>query len=67
MDSGTPFAQEALELILRRLFRIALASALGRAFAQRSAKWLSVAGAITLLRIIDRRAARSGRTTKSRS
>jgi len=54
-------------LILRRLFRIAMASALGRAYAQRSKKWLSVAAAITLLRIFDLLATRSKRSAKSRS
>jgi len=67
LAARTPVAQEAFALILRRLFRIAMASALGRAYAQRSKKWLSVAAAITLLRIFDLLATRSRRSDKSRS
>jgi len=48
-------------LILKRLFRIALASSLARAWAQKSPKWLSIAGAIVLFRLFDRHAAKSGR------
>jgi hypothetical protein len=43
-------------------------SSLARAWAQKSPKWLSVAGAIVLFRLIDKRAAKSGRrVTKSKS
>ncbi|HUV57430.1 MAG TPA: hypothetical protein VMV96_01345 [Acidimicrobiales bacterium] len=51
-------------MILRRLFRVATRSAFGRAYALRSAKWLSVAVGLTLLRIIDHRAARPRKTTR---
>ena len=40
--------------------RIATWSALGRAWAQKSSKWLSIAGALVLLRLIARRAAKAG-------
>lgn len=48
-------------MILKRIFRFALASSLARAWAQKSPKWLSVAVAILLFRLIDNRAAKSGR------
>jgi hypothetical protein len=54
-------------MILRRIFRVALASSLARAWAQKSPKWLSIAGAVLLFRLIDKRAAKSGqRATKSK-
>ena len=52
-------------MILRRIFRIATRSALGRAYALRSAKWLSVAVGLTLLRIIDHRAEKTRKTTRT--
>jgi len=51
--------------VLRRLFRIATAGALGRAWAQKSPKWLSFALAIVLLRFIDSRAKKSAQRSKS--
>jgi hypothetical protein len=48
-------------LILKRLFRIALASTVARAWAQKSPKWLSIAGTILLFRLWDKHAAKSGR------
>jgi hypothetical protein len=55
-------------VILKRLFRLALASSLTRAWAQKSTKWLAVAGGVLLFRLIDKRAAKSGqKTTKSKS
>ena len=55
-------------MILKRLFRIALASSVARAWAQKSPKWLSIAGTILLFRLIDRHAAKSGkRPAKSKS
>jgi hypothetical protein len=54
--------------MLKRIFRFALASSLARAWAQKSPQWLSVAGAIVLFRLIDKRAAKSGRrVAKSKS
>jgi hypothetical protein len=55
-------------VILKRLFRLALASSLSRAWAQKSPKWLTFAGAIVLFRMIDKHAAKSGRrVTKNKS
>jgi hypothetical protein len=55
-------------LILKRLFRFALASTVARAWAQKSPRWLTIAGAVILFRLIDKRAAKSGqRATKSKS
>jgi hypothetical protein len=55
-------------VILKRIFRFALASSLARAWAQKSPKWLSIAGAIVLFRVIDKHAAKSGqRVPKSKS
>jgi hypothetical protein len=53
-------------LILRRVLRIATWSALGRAWTQKSSKWLSLAGALVLFRLMDRRAARAGERAKSK-
>lgn len=47
--------------MLRRLLKIAMAASFGRAWAQKSGKWLSVALAIVLFRFVDRRAARAQR------
>jgi hypothetical protein len=55
-------------MILKRVFRIALASSLARAWAQKSPKWLTIAGAIVLFRMVDKHAAKSGqRVAKSKS
>ena len=51
--------------MLRRLFRIATAAAFGRAWAQKSPKWLSVALGIILFRFIDSRSRKSARRSKS--
>ncbi|MEI6854825.1 MAG: hypothetical protein WCK12_01865 [Acidimicrobiaceae bacterium] len=51
-------------MILKRLFRVLLASSVGRAWAQKSPKWLSVAAGILLFRFIDKRAATSGAQKK---
>jgi hypothetical protein len=54
--------------MLRRIFSFALLSSLARAWAQKSPKWLSLAGALLLFRVIDKRAAKSGRrVAKSKS
>ncbi|MGC1420293.1 MAG: hypothetical protein WA786_09300 [Acidimicrobiales bacterium] len=54
--------------MLKRVFGFALLTSLGRAWAQKSPKWLSVAGALVLFRVIDKRAAKSGRrVAKSKS
>jgi hypothetical protein len=55
-------------LILKRIFRIALASSVARAWAQKSPKWLTIAGALVLFRLFDKHAAKSGRRpAKSKS
>lgn len=64
MAEGTPITKEAPPLIVRRLFRIATASALGRAYVQRSSKWLAIAGGIIVLRFIDGRGRHSRRASK---
>ena len=53
-------------MILRRLFRMFFAMSLGRAWAQRSNKWLSLAGALVVFRSLDRLAARAGRRASSK-
>ncbi len=53
--------------MLRRLFRVVAAAAFGRAWAQRSSKWLSVALAVLLFRFIDRRAAKAAKSPKRES
>jgi len=50
--------------MLRRIFRIATAAAFGRAWAQRSPKWLSIALGIVLFRFIDRRSTKSAQRRK---
>lgn len=50
--------------MLRRIFRVLTAGALGRAWAQKSPKWLSFALALVLFRFIDSRAAKSGKRAK---
>jgi hypothetical protein len=50
--------------MLRRIFRIVTAAAFGRAWAQKSPKWLSIALGIVLFRFIDRRSAKSAKRTK---
>jgi hypothetical protein len=51
--------------MLRRLFRIATAAALGRAWAQKSSKWLAVALGITLFRFLNSRSVKSAKRAKS--
>ncbi|HVA54004.1 MAG TPA: hypothetical protein VNF05_10885 [Acidimicrobiales bacterium] len=50
--------------MLRRVFRVAAAAALGRAWAQKSPKWLSVALGIVLFRFIDARSSKSSKRAK---
>jgi hypothetical protein len=45
-------------LILKRVFRLATASALTKAWEKKSKKWLTLAGAIVLFQFLDSRAAR---------
>jgi hypothetical protein len=54
-------------MILRRLFRTLIAMSLGRAWAQRSSTWLTLAGALFVFRSLDRLAARAGRRARSKS
>ncbi|HUY17266.1 MAG TPA: hypothetical protein VMV11_06865 [Acidimicrobiales bacterium] len=51
--------------MLRRLFRVATAAALGRAWAQKSSKWLAVALGITLFRFIESRSAKRAKREKA--
>ncbi|HEY5104303.1 MAG TPA: hypothetical protein VII65_04585 [Acidimicrobiales bacterium] len=50
--------------MLKRLFRIATAASLGRAVAQKSPKWLSIAFAIVLLRFFNSRSAKAAKAAK---
>lgn len=50
--------------MLRRLFRVAIAGALGRAWAQKSRPWLYLAMGVALFRVLDQRAAAAGRRAK---
>jgi hypothetical protein len=67
LDPRSTVPSEAQALILRRLFRIGLAATLGRAWAQKSPRWVSIAGAIVLFRFIDKRAANAGKRAKRKS
>ena len=50
--------------MLRRVFRIVAAAAFGRAWAQKSPKWLSIALGIVLFRFIDAHSAKSAKRAK---
>jgi hypothetical protein len=65
LDSRSARSCQAKPLILRRLFRLAFALSFGRAWAQKSPAWISIAGALVLFRFIDRRMAHAGRRTDS--
>jgi hypothetical protein len=68
MDAWTPGTKdqkEKLFLMLRRLFRVAIASSLAKAWLQKSPRWLGIAGAVALLRALDARASKSGRRVKN--
>ncbi len=52
--------------MLRRAFRVAIAGALGRAYAQKSRPWLYLALGLSLFRLVDMRAASIGRRAKQR-
>ena len=45
-------------MILKRLFGLASASALAKAWETKSKRWLAVAGAVLLFQFLDSRAAR---------
>ena len=49
VGARSALAPEALTSILRRLFRVALGTSLGKAATRRSARWLTVAGGLVLL------------------
>ncbi len=51
--------------MLKRLFGFATASAIAKAWAKKSPKWLSVAGALVLFQLWDSRAARAPVPKKS--
>jgi len=48
-------------MMVRRVVRMFFALFLGRAWAQRSPKWLSLAGLVLVFRSLDRLAIRAGR------
>jgi hypothetical protein len=52
-------------LILKRVFGLATASALTKAWEKKSKRWLGVAGAVVLFQFLDSRAARKAPTKKS--
>jgi hypothetical protein len=45
--------------MLRRIFRVAMAATLARAWGQKEPKWLYLTGAVLLFRFIDRHSAKS--------
>jgi len=51
--------------MLRKLFNVATASAVAKAWETKSKKWLGVAGALVLFRLLDSRAARKPASKKS--
>jgi hypothetical protein len=51
--------------MLRRIFSFATASAVAKAWETKSKKWLGVAGALVLFRLLDSRAARKPASKKS--
>jgi hypothetical protein len=52
-------------LILKRLFGLATASALAKAWEKKSKVWLSFAGVLVLFQLLDSRAARKPAPKKS--
>jgi hypothetical protein len=52
-------------MILRRIFRIIAAAAFGRAWAQKSPKWLSVALGIVFFRFVNSRSRKSAKRAKN--
>lgn len=52
-------------MIFKRVFGLATASALGKAWEKKSLKWLSLAGALVLFQLLDSRAARKPSPKKS--
>jgi hypothetical protein len=53
--------------VLRRVFRIATAATLARAWGQKQPKWLYLTGVLLLFRLIDRHSATSTARRKSAS
>jgi len=51
--------------MLKRVFGFAAATALAQAWAKKSSKWLSLAGALVLFQFLDSRAARKPAPKKS--
>jgi hypothetical protein len=51
--------------MLKRVFGFAAATALAQAWAKKSPKWLSLAGALVLFQFLDSRAARKPAPKKS--
>jgi len=67
LDSRSSIPTEEFALILKRLFRMVVAALLGRAWSQKSNKWLSLAGVVVLFRFLDRGATRLAHRAKKRS
>ncbi|MHB1970174.1 MAG: hypothetical protein ACYCPK_08095 [Acidimicrobiales bacterium] len=54
-------------MMVRRLFRLLIATVFGRALTQRSRRWAAVGGGLMLLRILDRLAGRRARKARGRA
>ncbi|HQU25549.1 MAG TPA: hypothetical protein PLS29_00810 [Acidimicrobiales bacterium] len=54
-------------MIVRRAFRLLLATVFGRALAGRSRRWAAVGGGLVLLRVLDRLASRPTRRSRERT
>jgi hypothetical protein len=52
-------------VILKRIFGLATASAVAKAWEKKSLKWLSLAGALVLFQLLDARGARKPSPKKS--
>ena len=52
-------------MILKRVFGLATASVLAKAWEKKSPRWLSLAGALVLFQLLDSRAARKPSPKKS--
>ena len=54
-------------MIVRRAFRLLVATVVGRALARRSGRWAAVGGGLVVLRILDRLASRPTRKARERA
>jgi hypothetical protein len=67
MDSRATFTKKEAPLMLRRIFRVAILSALARAWGQKSRSWLMVGVALVFLRSFDRHNVKSHARIKARA